>query len=276
MKIGAHVEIPGAGLPYRQAFPLLKKLGAQGVELVMKEGGLLSLDSRDADFLKVRQLAREEGLAISGLTNGYSWTLPMTSARESTRRAGEDAMKRALEGAALLGADSLLIVPGYARTEFVTPSEVHPVPVALERARAGVERAAQYAGEVGVSLNVEVVWGGMLRTPEEMRRFFEEVDSPFLGLYLDTGNVYPECGPVEWIHAMGGAIRRVHVKDYLPGRPGLEAFCSLGKGQVDFRAAVQALKNAGYDGWLGAEHHIAKNVPEAAHTLDFLRNLAAG
>lgn len=276
MKVGAHVEIVGVGLAYEEAFPLLARLGAQGVELVMKEGTALHLRAPDGAFSRAKALAQDCGLEISGLTCAYAWSLPMTSDSARVRGDGQRAVARAIEGAALLGTDSLLLIPGYASTTFVQPAEEIPAPTALERARQGVSDAAAYGGEMGVSVNVEVVWNGILRRAEEMRDFVDGVGSPFVGVYLDTGNVYPDGDPVQWIRTLGGRVRRVHMKDYAPGKPGMEAFGRLGEGITDLPAVVDALRGVGYDGWLGAEHHQARTPAEAAHTLRFLRALAEG
>ncbi len=276
MKVGAHVEIVGVGLEYEIAFPLLARLGAEGVELAMKEGAALNLATPDAFFSRVKALARDNRLEITGLTNGYTWSLPMTSDSARTRADGERAMERAIEGAALLGAESLLIVPGYAKTAFIQPSEEIPVPVAMERAQKGVSAAARYAGPLGVRVNVEVVWNGMFRRAGEMRALVESVQSPSVGVYLDTGNVYPEGDPVAWIETLGSAIRRVHIKDFSRGKSGMEAFCRLGEGEVDFPAVIGALRTAGYDGWIGAEHHGRRTEAEASHSLRFLHALLGG
>lgn len=275
MKIGAHVETVGVGLPYEVAFPMLKKLGAEGVELVIREGGLLSLASTDADFLRVKALAEQEGLAITGATSGYSWSLPMTSDSLQTRRRGEDAMRRVIEATALLGADALLVVPGYAQTSFVSPSEVIPVDTALQRAAVGMAIAAAFAASTGVSLNVEVVWGGMLRTPKDMRTFIEDINSPAVGFHMDTGNVYPEGDPVGWIDTLAPYIRRVHMKDFSYHISGLEAFCPLGEGDVPFDAVIRKLKAIGYDGWIGSEHHCNRSEAGGGHSLRYLQNLLA-
>lgn len=276
MKVTAHVEIAGQGIPYEEAFPLYKRLGADGVELVIRDTTALNLQSPDAAFLRVRRLAEDNGLVISGLTSGFSWTLPMTSDHENIRLAGEKAMERVLEGAALLGTDSVLIAPGYASTIFITPSETIAPQVARERAVDGVKKAAAYAAKVGVSVNPEVIWGGMLRSAPEMRAFLDEVNMPMAGFYMDTGNVFPEGDPEGWIRTMGPYIRRVHIKDYNPDKPGMEAFCRLGEGRVDYAAVMQALRDVGYDGWLGAEHHVGRSEEEAAYSLSFIRRLASG
>jgi len=273
MQIGAHVEIIGQGVPYGQAFPMLKAMGAEGVELVMRDGAQLNLNSKDADFLRAARLAADAGLAISGLTAGYTWSLPMTSGDESIRERGCRALLRQMEGAKLLGTDSLLIVPGYASTIFYPSAEKVEVPAALGRAREAISRALESAASLRVSLNVEDVWNGMLRDPREMAAFLDGFASEWIGAYFDVANVYPEGDPAVWICPLGKRIRRVHMKDYDPSKPGLKAFCELGTGYVDFRAVMDALKDIGYDGWIGAEHHVGRTPERATHTLRFIRDL---
>ncbi len=276
MRTGAHVEIIGRDIPYEKAFPVLKRLGAEGVELVYRENGLLSMASRDSDFIRARRLAEENGLVISGMTDGYTWSKPMTSDSWVTRRIGHLALLRGLEGAALLGTDSMQVVPGYAVSSFVESDETVPPDIAVSRALEELCSDADRALQLGVSMNVEVVWNGMLRTPEAMRNFIDKAGTPAVKAYFDTGNVYPEGDPEKWIRVLGRRIARVHIKDYSPGREGLNAFGRLGTGVIDFQAVVTALREAGYDGWLGAEHHINRNEEEAAHSIRFIHQLAQG
>lgn len=273
MHIGAHVEIIGQGVPFGQAFPMIKALGAEGVELVMREGAQLDLHSKDADFLRAAGLAADMGLKISGLTAGYTWSLPMTSGDESIRAKGYQALLRQMEGAKLLGTDSLLIVPGYVSTIFFPSAEKVEVPVALDRAREAIIKALETAASLRVSLNIEDVWNGMLRNPHEMAAFLDGFRNEWTGVYLDVANVYPQSDPVTWIRVLGKRIRRVHMKDYHPARQGLEAFCELGTGCVDFHAVMAALRDSGYDGWIGAEHHVGRTPKQAAHTLRYLNSL---
>ncbi len=208
MHIGAHVEVIGQGIPYAQAFPMLKALGADGVELVMREGAQLDLNSTDADFLRAAELAADAGLKISGLTAGYTWSLPMTSGDKNIRERGYRALLRQLEGARLLGTDSLLIVPGYASTIFYPSAEKVEVPATLGRAREAISKALESAACLRVSLNVEDVWNGMLRDPREMAAFVDGFTSEWIGVYFDVANVYPEGDPAVWIRALGKRITK--------------------------------------------------------------------
>lgn len=270
MKIGAHCEIAGSGLAFDERFRLYKRSGADGVELVMGPGAYLNIGSTDADFLHMARLARDNGLAVSGMTAGYTWHLPMTSDDAGIRSAGKMALRRAIEGASMLGTDSLLVVPGYASTVFIVPSEEVEPELALHRAQEGIQEAVAYAAEMNVHLYVEEVWNGMLRSPEQMAMFLDSFQSEYVGAYFDTANVFPEGDPVHWIHVLGKRIGRVHMKDYSGSPGGMAGFGPTGEGDLNFPSILQALSQVGYDGWIGAEHHNCRTPEEAERTLHFL------
>lgn len=273
MRVGAHCELIRKNQPYRECFERYASYGAEGVEIVMRDGAQLNLTSKDSDFRDTAALASDYGLKIVGLTAGYTWQYPLTSSSAEIRQKGIDALKRQIEGTALIGSDSLLVVPGYAETTYLPDAEKTPVPVATDRALEGLSKVTHLAETVGVSLNVEVVWGGMLRTPETMKAFLDALQSPAVGFYMDSGNVYPEGNPEQWIRTLAGYVRRVHLKDYCSDRPNLEVFCSMGEGIVPFEKVLEALRGIGYDGWLGAEHHIFRSETDAKHSIGFIRNL---
>ena len=60
-----------------------------------------------------------------------------------------------------------------------------------------------------------------------------------------------------WIEVLGQRISRVHIKDYKRSVGTLDGFCDLLAGDVNFPAAVKALREAGYDNAVTAEMNIA-------------------
>lgn len=59
------------------------------------------------------------------------------------------------------------------------------------------------AGEYEIQVGIENVWNKFLLSPLEMRNFIDEIGSPFVGAYLDVGNVL-YCGyPEQWIEILG-------------------------------------------------------------------------
>jgi len=122
--------------------------------------------------------------------------------------------------------------------------------------------------------------GTFLETPQEIERLLEQTDAETVGLLLDTGHaVYGGADPLEIVRRHGARVRYVHLKDAqraLVERvrateiPMQEAwargvFCPLGEGVVDFPALIEALRGAGYAGWLVVEQDV---VPDAQGRLN--------
>ena len=96
-----------------------------------------------------------------------------------------------------------------------------------------------------------------------MARFLDEIDSPFVRAYFDIGNVVRTGEPADWIRTLGRRIARVHVKDFKRSVDTIAGFCDLLAGDVDFPAALAALRAAGYDGALTAEMNPYPGYPTA-------------
>jgi len=120
--------------------------------------------------------------------------------------------------------------------------------------------------------------GTFLETPQEIERLLEQTDAETVGLLLDTGHaVYGGADPLEIVRRHGARVRYVHLKQRaLVERvrateiPMQEAwargvFCPLGEGVVDFPALIEALRGAGYAGWLVVEQDV---VPDAQGRLN--------
>jgi L-ribulose-5-phosphate 3-epimerase len=113
---------------------------------------------------------------------------------------------------------------------------------------------APYAQAAGVSIGVENVWNKFLLSPLEMKRFLDEINSPFVGAYFDVGNIIYIGYPDQWIRILGQKhIKRIHFSDARSEQAGLGMFVDLLAGDVDFAAVMTALRDIGYDGWITVE-----------------------
>lgn len=90
--------------------------------------------------------------------------------------------------------------------------------------------------------------GFLLNTPQQMLGLLAMVDHPNLALQLDLYHMARQglALPVV-IRQLAGQIGHVQFAD-CPGRG------EPGTGLLDFSAALSALAESGYDGWLGAEY----------------------
>ena len=232
---------------------LAKQAGFEGIELGLNENGPMSLESGAEEIKAYRELAEKEGIRISSVATGLYWSYSLTSGSEEIRRKAMTIAKKQLAAAELLGADTILVVPGAVGVDFIPGCEVVDYDDAYERALEAVKELAGYAAEKKVNIGLENVWNKFLLSPLEMRSFIDSANSDFVGAYLDVGNVVYAGYPEQWVKILGKRIKKVHLKDYRRDVGGAAGFVDLLSGDVNYPAVVEELKKAGYDSFVTAE-----------------------
>lgn len=180
--------------------------GFEGIELALNEAGPLGLDASDSELRGYRQQADDAGIEITSLATGLYWSYPLTASVPEIRAKSEEIVRRQLDTAAVLGVDTILVVPGTVGAEFILGSEVVHYDIAYDRAFDSLARLAQYAAERKVCVGVENVWNKFLLSPLEMRQFIDDICSPWVGSYFDVGNVLATGYPDQWIRILGKRI----------------------------------------------------------------------
>lgn len=116
-----------------------------------------------------------------------------------------------------------------------------------------LEQCLPDAAREGVTLAVENHWG-LTRTPEGLLRIAREVQSPWFGLLLDTGNFLEN--PYDKLAAVAPKAVFIQAKTY----PGGGEWYTL---DLDYPRIARILKDAGYRGWVSLEME-GKADPETA------------
>jgi hexulose-6-phosphate isomerase len=243
----------GEGDDLETLFPLIRRAGYDGAEPVLGERGYLTCSSADDEILAIRKTAERHGLALPTLGVWSLWDNNPLSENRETREKAEAIVRFQLHAARLLGADTILVVPGYVGTDFAATREQVRYDIAYDRAGEFFSRLSGDAEREGVRIGIENVWNRFLLSPLEMARLVDEVGSPWVGVYFDVGNIVYIGYPEQWIEILGKRIFKIHLSDYRRSQAGLGAFVDLFAGDVDFRAVVKALKAVGYDDWLTLE-----------------------
>src|SRR5207237_3713901 len=87
--------------------------------------------------------------------------------------------------------------------------------------------------------------------PDAIEAIMAESAASSVGLLFDIAH-YQQAGgdPVKAIRRYGKAIKAVHLKDVrkIDAAPGYQ-WVELGRGRVDVKGSVAALKDVGFDGW---------------------------
>ena len=241
------------GKTNKEAMKLAKDAGFEGIELALGGDGEITMTSTDEELLSIKAYAEELGIKIPSLSSGLCWANSLTANDPEERQRAFDMVVRQLYCAKMIGAETILVIPGSVSVEFVPEWGVVDYDVVWDRALEQVKKLAVVAEEYGVQIGLENVWNKFLLSPIEMRDFIDKIGSDFVGSYFDVGNVVYAGYPEHWIRLLGSRIKKVHFKDYRTAAGGLHGFVDLLAGDVNYPAVVKALSEVGYDGWISAE-----------------------
>ncbi|WP_300370753.1 sugar phosphate isomerase/epimerase [Brachyspira sp.] len=253
LKKGINLWAFPAGTSYKDMFTIAKDAGFEGIELSLTEEGPLGLKSSEKDILEVKKMADDMGLQIKSFASDLAWGNPITSSDEKIRDDAVSYIKRQLEVASILNADTILLVPGYVGVDFIPNSEVIYYEDAYKRAKECISKVVDTAEKFKVAIGIENVWNKFLISAMEMRNFIDEFNSDYVGSYFDVGNVIYMGYPEQWIKVLGKRIKKVHFKDYRREVGTLSGFVDLLAGDVNYPAVVEALKEIGYDDFCTGE-----------------------
>ena len=238
---------------------IAKAVGYDGIELTLDADGPTGMDATPEDWAKIRKYADDLGLELPSVATALHWQSPITSNDEEVREKAIAIVEKELEMAAALGADSILVVPGMVSggKNGIRYDD------AYDRALSAIKRLAPKAEELKVKIGLENVWNNFLLSPIEMRDFIDKVGSPYVGAYLDVGNLIAYAFPEQWVRILGKRIVKVHFKDF---RKAGSAWVDIMAGDVDWPEVMTALGEVGYDDWVTAEMGSYKHFPEAMLT----------
>ena len=137
---------------------------------------------------------------------------------------------------------------------------------ARKLAIAGLKEVSEYAGKKGVLLAIEN-HGGITSTADQLLALVKGVDSPWLGVNLDTGNFHTDVyASLEKAAPYAVAVQvKVHVRE---GKKAAE--------EADFNRIATILKTTGYRGYVALEYEAKEDALKAVpRYLDKLREALA-
>jgi hexulose-6-phosphate isomerase len=246
---------------------LAKKCNFEGIELALSLDGELNMSTPESKLEQIRQMADQISIKINSIATGINWQYSLTSNREDLREKAKSVARKQIDFAASLGAEYVLVCPGTVgvdfkpsdvvpdadRIEFFCGSEVIDYDVAYNRSLATFKELAPYAELKKVTIGIENIWNKFLLSPLEMRRFIDEINSKWVGVYFDVGNVLRFGYPEQWIRILGSRIKILHFKDYRIDSSGLSGFVDLLAGDVNFVQVIRELQKINFSGWANAE-----------------------
>jgi sugar phosphate isomerase/epimerase len=191
------------------------------------------------DFLlKIKRHAFLRGVELSGTAVGNTFTVG-----DAEKRAREIAsVKKWIDHSALAGLPHIRVFAGNLERQ----SEE----VARKSCISALEECCEYAGARGVFLGLEN-HGGIVAEPGPLIEIVQAVQSPWLGINLDTGNFHTADPYADLARCAPYAVN-VQVKTELRAKDRkAEA--------TDLKRIVQILRDANYQGYLVLEYEAAED-----------------
>jgi sugar phosphate isomerase/epimerase len=120
-----------------------------------------------------------------------------------------------------------------------------------------------HAEKEGVLLLVEPEPGLLIETADQFLELMRHLDSPAVGLNFDIGHAF--CvgdDPATTIPRVARHVRHFHLEDIAATR--VHHHLIPGDGAIDFAAALKAIRNVGYQGWVTIELYPYVEDPDGA------------
>lgn len=199
------------------------------------------------------KLVRDAGLAVTSLCRGGF----LTAVDPAGRARALDANRAAIDEAATLGTDTLVLVSGG------LPAGDRDLVAARERIADALAELAPYAGERGVRLAIEPLHPMfaadrcVVSTLDQALELAEPFPASQVGVVVDTYHVWWDDRAPAAV-ARAGAAGRIHsfqLADWTTPLPAgvLDGRGQLGDGSVDLRAWRERVEAAGWEGSIEVE-----------------------
>ena len=270
MKFGACVWPFQWKIPYEDTVRRIAGLGFRAVELIAWDRDMLEEYYTPQRIRDLRKLLADEGLELSEFVS----TPPgMASPDAAAREQAIEHFKRLVEVGVELGTKLV-------NTVAPTPFDLRFPPITLKHLRQEwtldfgpdgdwrqnwadyvgvVRRCCDICEDTGVRYALEPHPYRWMRNAASMMRLLDHVSSPALGMNFDPSHLFPMGEiPQMVIYEVGARVFHTHFSDNdgtsnVHWRPG--------KGKIDWRSVLQALRDIGYDNVISIE---LEDVPGVA------------
>lgn len=194
------------------------------------------------------ELVRDAGLRVSSICRGGMF--PALTTAERAERIDDN--KRAIDDAAELGAEVLVLVCGAAPGRDISAARV--------MVADGIAAIAPHARAAGVRLGIEPLHPAFaaerscITTLREARLISQQFESANVGVVVDVYHVWWDPERAEEIALLGDRIAGYHVNDWLvPSGNVLMNRGMMGDGMIELRRVRAEVEQAGYMGPIEVE-----------------------
>ncbi len=238
MKVGLSCIITPQQWGFQETLTNAKEAGYEALELVIREDGPITLQTPEAELARMARQAADQGFEVASLCPMLRSTPKDVMTNDAAiREASMETIKRCIGATKAMGVDTMLLTLGA-----LTPQLYYNE--AYANALQSLQKIAPVAEDAGVNIAIEYVWNKFLLSPMEFARFCDEVASPRVGFFFDTGNMTIFGFAEQWVRICGKHLMMVHFKDFK--RAGYQ-WTPLLQGDVDFPAVMTELRKIGYN-----------------------------
>lgn len=265
MKIGVIVD--SFRLPLREAIAKANEVGAEGVQIYAVQGEMAPENLTASGRKELLSYIKDHGLVVSALVGdlgGHGFAIK----EDNPRRL--EISKKIMDLAKDLETNVVTTHLG------VIPED--PNHDRYKIMQEACEELGEYGDKVGAYFAIET---GPEKA-EVLKKFLDSLASRGVAVNYDPANLVMVAGddPVEGVYILKDYIVHTHAKDGIMKKQtdpeviynffaegGIEDLrledyfeeVPLGKGQVDFKAYLNALRDIGYDGFLTIEREVGDN-----------------
>ena len=246
MPIGLYEKALPDAMSWEERLAAAGQAGYDFIEISIDESDerLSRLDWSASERAALRRSISNTGVRIMTMCLSGHRKYPLGSHSPELRKQGQDILRKAIDFAGDIG---LRVVQVMGYDVFYETSDDETRVNFIDSLHLG----ARWAGQSGVMLGLENLDTPFVENLTKALGIIHEIDSPWLRLYPDIGNL-SAAGyyPPDELALAKNQLLGVHVKDALPkiirGVP-------FEKGIVPFRETFQALVKAGFWGMIGIE-----------------------
>ena len=238
-ELGLYEKSMPINISWRNRFEAAKKAGFDFVEISIDETddklARLQWDRSERDALA--NDIRACGFPIKSMCLSGHRRFPLGSSVRATEERALNIMQKAIFLANDLGI-RIIQMAGY-DVYYDEESSLET----KERFMENLNKSVLWAAKYGVILALETMENGFLNTIEKAMYYVTEINSPYLQVYPDVGNVNNATNTATYDIRKGkGHIAAVHLKET---REGVFRDLKFGEGCVDFKTIVRILKAQG-------------------------------
>ena len=234
-QIGLYEKAMPSTLDWREKLTCAKRAGFDYVEISIDEtdAKLARLEWTREERAALLRIMQETGVPIRSMCLSGHRKYPFGSHDGETRRRSMEIMEKAVELAADLGIRTIQLA-GY---------DVYYEEGDADTRRwfcENLKRAAGMAAAMGIDMGFETMETEFMNTVGKAMEYVNEVNSPYLGVYPDLGNITNAAvaygtSVSQDLRSGSGHLVAMHLKETVPG---VFREVPFGTGHVDFETGI--------------------------------------